>query len=121
MKSLSKIIVAITTLILLAFGTSGLVTVKCSCTGKTSLVLPTGDNCCPRQSSCMDIKLWKVSDYEAASEQVTTSEQSELTLFVQMPYKYTTPLYNNLFRQFVYKTGDPPPSGGATTVAVLRV
>lgn len=64
MKVLSKIAISFTVLILLMFGTGGIGVAKCSCTGKTTLVLPIERGCCPMESDCMSITVAHISDFE---------------------------------------------------------
>ena len=65
MKTFSKIIISLTVLILLMFGTGGVCIAKCNCSGKTSLVLPLERSCCPSEGDCMTITVAQISDYEA--------------------------------------------------------
>jgi hypothetical protein len=65
MKTFSKIIISLTVLILLMFGTGGVCIAKCNCSGKTSLVLPLERSCCPTDGDCMTITVAQISDYEA--------------------------------------------------------
>lgn len=62
MKTLSEIFVSLSLLILLLFGSGGVMVSKCACSGKSSIVLPTSHNCCPTNSSCMTVKAYNLSD-----------------------------------------------------------
>ncbi len=64
MKSVSSIIISATTLILLIFGAGGIGYSKCSCSGKTSLLIPLDDDCCPSESGCMSITVMHFSASE---------------------------------------------------------
>lgn len=63
MKMLSKIAILFSVLTLLMFGTMGIGVEKCSCTGKTTLMIPIDDDCCPAESDCMTITVAHISDY----------------------------------------------------------
>ena len=73
MKTFSKIIISLTVLILLMFGTGGVCIAKCNCSGKTSLVLPLERSCCPSEGDCMTITVAQISDYEAPTAGAPTS------------------------------------------------
>ena len=86
MKMLSKIAISFTMLILIMFGTGGICVAQCSCTGKTTLMLPIERGCCPMESDCMTITVAHISDYEAPTFDDTlpsppTSPSASIRLF----------------------------------------
>ena len=86
MKMLSKIAISFTMLILIMFGTGGICVAQCSCTGKTTLMLPIERGCCPMESDCMTITVAHISDYEVPTFDDTlpgppTSPSASIRLF----------------------------------------
>ena len=63
MKRATNTLFSVIMLTMILLGTSGVSLEKCSCTGKISLVLPTGDDCCPDEGDCMTLKSMQLSDY----------------------------------------------------------
>ena len=61
MRLFSNIIITITTLILLVFGAGGVGVLKCACSGKTSLLMPLEQSCCPVNSDCMSVTVVQLS------------------------------------------------------------
>ena len=64
MRLVSNIAITLTTLILLVFGAGGIGVTKCACTGKTSLVIPLEQGCCPVDSDCMSVTVVQLSASE---------------------------------------------------------
>lgn len=121
MRGVSKISITFTVLILLLFGSSGIVTAHCSCSGKMSIVLPTDGNCCPTESSCMDITLWHVSDYVVTDSHHHTSTPHDCTIIPAWPKHYQAlPMPKSLSTPLRH-VDRPPLPGGTTTVEILRV
>ena len=57
MERLIHTTITSTALILMLVVHCGVVTETCACTGRTSLVLPFGDDCCPSDGNCMTVSV----------------------------------------------------------------
>ena len=68
MNRLSHIMVTLSTLLLLLFGTGGIGWQRCSCTGKVSLVLPAQQGCCNSGSGCMKVTITHISAADLQTE-----------------------------------------------------
>lgn len=95
MKTVSHIMIALSTLILLLFGSGGIGWQRCACTGKVSLVLPTQHDCCKRGSKCMTVTITHLSTADLQQETSTpTAQTSDLfgNLFAIPNTQHPTPI-----------------------------
>ncbi len=119
MKVLSKIAISFTVLILLMFGTGGIGVAKCSCTGKTTLVLPIERGCCPMESDCMSITVAHISDFEV--QHLTDTPQPVVIPRFQV-FGHSDILIDRLTKIHESKALDnPPPPTDIVGTIVLRV
>ena len=119
MKTLSKIAIALTVLILLVFGTGGVGFAKCSCSGKISLTIPLEQGCCPRESGCMTISVAHFSDYEL--QQNSDIPQPEMAV-IELPLRLAGCYYDLSDSRKDYFSYHPPhPSTDIIGTVVLRV
>ena len=61
MKRLSHIMVSLSVLLLLVFGSGGMGCQRCSCSGRVSILFLDDSGCCSSGSGCMDVKVSPVS------------------------------------------------------------
>ena len=122
MKRIANIVVSFTVLILLLFGTGGLSLMKCSCSGKVSLVLPTDGSCCPQEGGCMAVRVWKVSD-AAPTLQKTVFENDVVVTYpvAILPTSFSQDRTINLSLWPIASVDSRPPGRTCTSVTVLRV
>lgn len=122
MKRVANIVVSFTVLILLLFGTGGLSLMRCSCSGKVSLVLPSDNNCCPIESNCMTVNVWKVSDAAPTlQETVDVGEFVALHPVAILPTFISMDVVFNLMRWPMPLVDSRPPGRVCSSVEVLRV
>ena len=122
MKRIANIVVSFTVLILLLFGTGGLSLMRCSCSGKVSLVLPTDKSCCPTEGNCMTVKVWKVSDAALTlQETVGGSEVVAAHPVAVLPSFLFQDRVLNLMRWPMPLVDSRPPGRVCTSVEILRV
>lgn len=115
----SKIVISLTMLILIMFGTGGIGVAQCSCTGKTTLVLPIERGCCPMESDCMTITVAHFSDYEV--QHLTDTPQPVVVSFCQV-FGQTDICNSRLSIIHESKALDnPPPTADFIGTVVLRV
>ena len=67
MRHLAHTAIAITTLIIILFSSSGVGLMTCACSGETTLVLPLDDGCCGSDRSCMTVEVLQMSDSEVVA------------------------------------------------------
>ena len=122
MKRIASIVISFTVLILLLFGTGGLSLMKCSCTGKVTLLLPTEGNCCPQERSCMTVKVWKVSDATPTLQKtVCDSEVIMAHPVAVLPSFVFQDIFSHLTQRPMPLIDSRPPGRTCTSVEVLRV
>lgn len=61
MKNLSHIMVSLSVLLLLVFGSGGMGCQRCSCSGRVSILFLDDSGCCSGGSGCMDVRVSPVS------------------------------------------------------------
>ena len=122
MKRIANIFVSFTVLILLLFGTGGVSLMKCSCSGKVSIVLPTDGRCCPQEGSCMAVKVWKVSD-AAPTLQKTVFENDVVVShpIAILPTFFSQGRTANCSLWPMASVDSRPPGRTCTSAKVLRV
>ncbi len=92
MNRLSHIMVTLSTLMLLLFGTGGIGWQRCSCTGKVSLVLPAQQGCCSRGSTCMTVTISHLSAADLQTEGAALPQVEVHILADNLLLSETTPL-----------------------------
>lgn len=85
MKRLSHIMVTLSTLVLLLFGSGGIGWQRCACTGRVSLVLPATHSCCKSGSKCMTVTVKHLSDATLQSDQTALSHAPALDMARCLP------------------------------------
>lgn len=119
MKHLAHIFIGLTTLILLFFGAGGVGLVKCACSGKVSVMLPSSDNCCRTESDCMSVRFVQFSDSEvAATLQLPVDAPLPVMLASHSLLHCSLPAVQK-FRTVA--ANDPPPPPGVRGSMVMRV
>lgn len=103
-------------LILLVLGHCGVMVESCSCTGRTSVVLPLSDGCCPSGSDCMTITVHQFNgNYLLADTHLTMPQAA-------VPVAYSAMVVP---QEFLHPMAQAPlhssPPGGRTIPCVLRV
>lgn len=88
----------------------------CSCTGRTSVVLPTSDDCCPSGSDCMTITVHQFSgNYLLADTHLSTPQTAVTVAYPTMAVPQV------LLRPTAQTKLHSSPPGGRTIPCVLRV
>lgn len=104
---------------MILLGTSGVSVEKCSCTGKISLALPTGDDCCPGEGNCMTIKSMQLSDYMPT---MTASVDLPVLPVLFSVFPPVVPTFYSDYSGYSHNSSaQAPPGGLAQTIDVLRV
>lgn len=117
MRLFSNIIITITTLILLVFGAGGVGVLKCACSGKTSLLMPLEQSCCPVNSDCMSVTVVQLSAGELQNNTGVPHPQPvplAVALAMPQPVCINVPVVIPVF-----PSGRPPT--GFVETSVLRV
>ena len=124
MKTISHLMVTLSTLMLLLFGSGGIAWQRCSCTGKVSMVLPAQKGCCTGGSSCMKVTIEQLSTANLQTDETTVPHTSVLDMarcLFPIPDSQFSFLYSQITVPQTRHTFWYPPGWTATMGMVMRV
>ena len=124
MKTISHLMVTLSTLMLLLFGSGGIAWQRCSCTDKVSMVLPAQKGCCTGGSSCMKVTIEQLSTANLQTDETTVPHTSVLDMarcLFPIPDSQFSFLYSQFTLSQTRHTLWYPPGWTATMGMVMRV
>lgn len=81
MRTLSHIMVTLSTLVLLLFGSGGIGWQRCACSGRVSLVTPAHQGCCKSGSKCMTVTIKHLSAADLQTDETSVPQLADNILF----------------------------------------
>ena len=122
MKKLSHIMVSLSVLLLLVFGSGGMGCQRCSCSGRVSILFLDDSGCCSRGSGCMDVKVSPVSpaDIVQTVSPLAVLEMVAMSVCKIEPLLWTPGRYDAV-SGWQCRGVESPPGWLSGNCAVLRV